>query len=193
MAARPSSTPLPICSPPPTTWIWCLFLDFSNFFSRESMFAEVRQLTPNLAAWMESCYSCQPLLHLGEDTIHSCCGVQQGDPLGPLGFALILQPLLERLQADVSSLHLNVWYLDNDTLMGSSEDLAAALCIVECEGLPWDSTSIAPSPSSTFRKMLIWLGLSFHQTFPPLAEASLFWDVPLVSQTTVRKFFAPGF
>ncbi len=45
---------------------WCLFLDFSNAFnciSRESMFAEIRQRIPHLAAWMESCYSCQPLLH----------------------------------------------------------------------------------------------------------------------------------
>ena len=90
----------------------------------------------HLAAWMESCYSCQPLLHLGEDTIHSCCGVQQGDPLGPLGFALSLQPLLEHLQTDVSGLRLNVWYLDDGTLMGSPEDLAAALRIVEREGPP---------------------------------------------------------
>ena len=69
---------------------WCLFLDLPNAFNcicRESMFAEVRQRTPHLAAWMESCYSCQPLLHLGDVTLHSCCGVQQGDPLGPLGFA----------------------------------------------------------------------------------------------------------
>ena len=116
---------------------WCLFLDFSNAFNcinRESMFAEVRQRTPQLAAWMETCYSGQPLLHLGEDTIHSCCGVQQGDPLGPLGFALTLQPLLERLQADVSGLRPNAWYLDDGTLMGSPEDLAAALRIVEREG-----------------------------------------------------------
>ncbi len=117
----------------------CLFLDFSNAFnciSKESMFAEIWQRIPHLAAWMESCYSCQPLLHLGEDTIHSCSGVQQGDPLGPLDFALTLQPLLERLQADVSGLRLNVWYLDDDTLMGSPEDLAAALHIVEREGPP---------------------------------------------------------
>ncbi len=100
------------------------------------MFAEIRQRIPHLAAWMESCYSCQPLLHLGEDTIHSCSGVQQGDPLGPLGFALTLQPLLERLQADVSGLRLNVWYLDDGTLMGSPEDLAAALHTAEREGPP---------------------------------------------------------
>ncbi len=42
---------------------WCLFLDFSNAFnciSRKSMFAEIRQRIPHLAAWMESCYSRQP-------------------------------------------------------------------------------------------------------------------------------------
>ena len=37
---------------------------------------------------MESCYSSQTLLHLGKDSICSCCGVQQGDPLGLMGFAL---------------------------------------------------------------------------------------------------------
>ncbi len=57
-------------------------------------------------------------------------------PSLPLGFALALQPLLERLQADVSGLRLNVWYLDDGTLMGSPEDLAAALHIVEREGPP---------------------------------------------------------
>ena len=33
------------------------------------MFAEVQHRTPQLAAWMESCYSCQPLLHLGEAVV----------------------------------------------------------------------------------------------------------------------------
>ena len=57
----------------------CFFLYFSSAFnniSREAMFREIRQHTPTLSAWMESCYSCQPLLLLGDDYIHSCCGVQ---------------------------------------------------------------------------------------------------------------------
>ena len=41
--------------------------------------AEFRQHLPGLSAWMESCYSSQPILH--------------GDPLGPLGFALTLHNL----------------------------------------------------------------------------------------------------
>ena len=61
---------------------WTLLLDFSNAFNctnREMMFKETH--IPAIAAWMKSCYSCQPLLFIGEHTIHSCCGMQQGDPL----------------------------------------------------------------------------------------------------------------
>ena len=51
------------------------------------MFEEVRTHVPGLAAWVESCYGAEPLLHFGEHTILSRCEVQQGDPLGPLCFA----------------------------------------------------------------------------------------------------------
>ena len=70
----------------------------------------------------------------GSDTILSCCGVQQGDPLGPLGFAITLQPIVERIKAEVPGLILNSWYLDDGTLMGSAEDLAKALNIIESDG-----------------------------------------------------------
>ena len=83
---------------------------------------------------MESCYSCHPLLHLGKDVIHSCCGVQQGDPLGPPGFSLTLRPIVERIKAKVPSLALNAWYLDNGTLVGPPEGLSAALDIIERDG-----------------------------------------------------------
>ena len=73
---------------------------------------------------MESCYSSQPLLRLGEDTLLSCSGVQQGDPLGPLGFALTLHPIPERIDEEVPDLAINAWYLDDGTLCGSPEDLA---------------------------------------------------------------------
>ena len=103
--------------------------------SHEAMFVELRSRLPGLSAWMESCYSCQPFLHLGKDTIHSCCGVQQGDPLGPLGFALTLHPIVERIKAEVRyTLALNAWYLDDGTLIGSPKDLSAALQIVETDG-----------------------------------------------------------
>ena len=97
-------------------------------------FTQTRQRIHSIAAWMESCYSCQPIRHLSQDSILSCCGVQQGDSLGPLGFALALQPLLE-LKAVVSGLSLNVWYLMIVLVMGSPKDLAVALHIVKEEWL----------------------------------------------------------
>ena len=83
---------------------------------------------------MESCYGSQPTLRFGEHTIFSRCGVQQGDPLGPLGFALTLQPIVERIKREVPNLRINVWYLDDGTLCGSPDDLLRALEIVEEDG-----------------------------------------------------------
>ena len=83
---------------------------------------------------MESCYSAQPFLHLGKDTILSCCGVQQGDPLGPLGFALTLHPVVKCIKAEVPTLALNAWNLDDGTLVGQPEELSAALHIIEQDG-----------------------------------------------------------
>ena len=117
---------------------WTLLLDFTNAFnniSREAMFVEFRRRLPPASplGWSPAIL-CQPLLNLGEDSIRSCCGVQQGDPLGPLGFALTLHPIVERIKAEVPSLALNAWYLDDGTLVGQPGDLSAALCIVESEG-----------------------------------------------------------
>ncbi len=116
---------------------WTLLLDFSNAFnsiSREKMFEEVRARIPSMAAWLECCYGAQPLLHLGEHTILSRCGVQQGDPLGPLSFALALHPIVERINREVPDLQINAWYLDDGTLVGTADELNTALRIVEEDG-----------------------------------------------------------
>ena len=117
---------------------WTLLLDFSNAFNRVdrgNMFQEVRDRIPTMAAWMEMCYGAQSFLHLGCHTILSCCGVQQGDgPLGPLGFALALHPIVEKIHEQVPGLLINAWYLDDGTLCVSATDLHAALTIIEEDG-----------------------------------------------------------
>ena len=114
-----------------------LLLDFSNAFNsidRALMFREVRAHIPALSAWVESCYGAQPRLLFGEHVILSRCGVQQGDPLGPLLFALTLHPIVERIHQEVRELRINVWYLDDGTLCGPPEALFQALKIVEEDG-----------------------------------------------------------
>ena len=113
---------------------WTLLLDFSYSIDRGCMFEEIRTRIQPLAPWMESCYGAQPILHLGDNQILSRCGVQQGDPLGSLGFALTLQPIMERIKTEVPGLKTNAWYLEDGTLCGSPVDLAAALSIVEQDG-----------------------------------------------------------
>ena len=140
-----------------------LLVDFSNAFNsvdRSTLLREVRHRIPSITAWMEFCYGAQPILHLADCTILSCCGVQ-GGPIGPLGFALVLQPIVERIQCEVLGLLINAWYLDEGTLCGSPDDLAAALSIIEAEGPPRGlllnrskSLIVAPADSSVNQPLL---------------------------------------
>ena len=71
------------------------------------------------------------LISSGANSIRSFCGVQPGDPHRP---SITLQSMVERIKAEVPNLTINSWFLNDGTLMGSPEDLAAALNIVEAEG-----------------------------------------------------------
>jgi len=109
-----------------------LKLDFSNAFNtidREYFLQEVRNHMPGLAPWTDFCYARPSKLVFGSRTISSECGVQQGDPLGPLLFALALQPELERLaqaQGD-NKLELVYSYLDDLCLAGKAPAVEAAV------------------------------------------------------------------
>ncbi len=123
----------------PSDRCWTLLVDFANAFNsidRESMFVEFCRHIPSLSPWIEACYSCQPNLLLASHSLLSCSGVQQGDPLGPLGFALTLQPIILTAfnRKCLAWRALNAWYLDDGTLVGSPNDLLSALAIIKREG-----------------------------------------------------------
>ena len=63
----------------------------------------------------------------------SCQGVQQDDPLGPLLFALILQPLVLNIH-ESCKLTLQAWYLDDGTIIDDTLMVPKALHIIEEDG-----------------------------------------------------------
>ena len=74
-----------------------LSVDITNAFnlvSRNAFLKDIKDHFPSLLAWTSCCYGGEaPLLWSGEDSIRSVRGVQQGDPLGPLLFAITPQPI----------------------------------------------------------------------------------------------------
>ncbi|GJT41333.1 putative reverse transcriptase domain-containing protein [Tanacetum coccineum] len=59
--------------------------------------------------------------------------IQQGDPLGPLLFALVLHPLVHRIR-DCCQLLFHAWYLDDGTIIGDTKEVAKAIDIIRAEG-----------------------------------------------------------
>ena len=156
---------------------WSLQLDFSNAFNgidRASMFLAVRERIPSVAPWLEWCYGSLPNLYFGDYVISSCCGVQQGDPLGPLAFALTLHSLVEKIQLKVPGLLLNTWYLDDGILCGSPQDLSLALDILCAEGKSYGLTL-------QFSKSLLYIPDTSVSTVNPISSV-----IPITSSGFVH-------
>ena len=96
---------------------------------------------PELLPWVSWCYGSQSLLWHSMVTISSQSGVQQGDPLGPMLFALVLHKLVSSIEADDDCINLsfNAWYLDDGILAGERSAVVRALHLIEELGAPLGS------------------------------------------------------
>ena len=103
--------------------------DFANAFNtvdRGRFLREVRHHMPGLARWAEWCYGRPSKLFFDGVVISSEVGVQQGDPLGPLLFALALHPVLLQL-GSIPGLDLSFSYLDDLVLAGEQSAVATGI------------------------------------------------------------------
>jgi ubiquitin carboxyl-terminal hydrolase 44/49 len=84
-----------------------------------------------LYRWAEFCYAQPGLLFFGGALLMSELGVQQGDPLGPLLFSVVLHSLVKSIEERVPGLDVHVWYLDDGTIIGDIDLVARALDVIE--------------------------------------------------------------
>ena len=110
-----------------------------NSLDRELMLQEIAQRWPALspyAAWAYGHGSAlyvdhlPPLLQADGVSIQSEKGVRQGDPCGPLFFALGLQPVLERVRTQVPAA-CTMAYADDVTLQGAPDAVQKAFSSAE--------------------------------------------------------------
>lgn len=114
-----------------------LKVDFKNAFNlicRTEFLAEVKLHLPELFAWAAFSYSFPSLLIFGHVHLESQTGVQQGDPLGPLLFSLALHKLVRIIAQRVPGLVINLWYLDDGTLIGTIADVLLAYSLIRDHG-----------------------------------------------------------
>jgi hypothetical protein len=93
-----------------------LKLDFANAFNtvlRSKVLDVARKYVPSLYPTILQAYGKPSHLLFGEEVIQSTEGLQQGDPLAPPLFCLVINALVLSLQSP-----LNCWYLDDGTLAG---------------------------------------------------------------------------
>ena len=77
-----------------------------NLVSRQALLDECATFFPELLPWASWCYGPHPLLWHSLGQLSSEAGVQQGDPLGPLFFALVLHKVVSAIDADDECLDL---------------------------------------------------------------------------------------
>ena len=123
-----------------------------NMVSRQAILNECATFFPEILPWVVWCYGTHPLLWHPQGQLCSELGVQQGDPLGPLLFSLVLQKLAASIDADDERMNLlfHPWYLDDGFLAGNRLAVSRAFFLIQelaqllVSTLNWGSVNCLP-------------------------------------------------
>ena len=72
-------------------------------------------------------------LNWSDEVIESAVGVQQGDPLAPVLFCMVLKKVINAI-SDSCALDINLWFLDDGVIAGPAEEVSRALDVIEQVG-----------------------------------------------------------
>ena len=156
-------------------------LDFTNAFNnlrRDAMLKVVYKTVPEIYKFCHLSNSQPTKLRYRSRSISSEEGTQQGDPLGPLLFCIIIQPLLHMLRSE-----LVVGYIDDITIGGhictvdedvtiikrNGPSLGLHLNITKCELI----SSVMPVQSQSLNEFIAVLPLDASFLGAPLFPGTL--------------------
>ena len=115
----------------------CLLkIDMQNAFNECDRFTflhRVKQHFPDVFGWVQWCYHTSAELRFGCHRLLSSTGVQQGDPLGPLLFSLVVLELMDSIDPP-QELLLQLWYLDDGSFVGPRTAISDLLTQISKNG-----------------------------------------------------------